>query len=114
MTMLREEFLDFMKENYDERIKEIGDIEQIKVPPKEDVFTNFRAIAAMLEIPPETAVAHLMSEKYVELLRMLQYRHPKAGSLPYLYQIAHDIQNYIDVALAILTDRERNEDDLTF
>lgn len=99
--MTPEEFLAFSEKSYKQRIKILGDPKKKRTAGTNDRFINFRRMGAAKMVPPEQVTTDLCMKQFLDIHDMLSGKHDKSGDFKYLKELIYDVQNYLDIALAI-------------
>ena len=105
---------DFRKlcyEQYQHRMSIMDDGKKARVAGRGDRLIQFKRLAAIHMVSEAEVAMTLCSKQFTDLIDMASGNHPEYNNLNYLRELISDVQNYLDLLLAIETERIEEESD---
>lgn len=104
--MTQEELMKCVQLQHDFRIKILNSSKKKRVANTDDRFLSFKRMATVKKCSVEEASTDLMIKQFVDFVDMSNHSHPDWEDVNYLRELGADIQNYIDITIAIAIERE--------
>ena len=106
--MTNEEFLNFVNHQYKLRLDILDNSKKKRTAGTDDRFIQFRRMAELRCCTMKSAAADLMTKQFTDFLDMADESHAEYNDLDYFIELGADIQNYIDITLAIAIEEKES------
>jgi hypothetical protein len=107
--MHEQEFIRLSGEQYKLRMEIMCDQKKKRTAGQADRLIQFKRLAALHCISDAEVCMNLVSKQFTDLIDMASGNHPKYNDLDYLKELIADVQNYMDLLLAIEVERHEDE-----
>lgn len=104
--MTQEEFMKCIELQHEYRTAIMDDTKKKRTAGSDDRFSHFKRMAAVKKCSMEEASTDLMIKHFIDFVDMSDRSHPDWKNIEYLRELGADIQNYVDITLAIAIERE--------
>ncbi len=104
--MTEKDFLNYIDKQHKLRLSILSDPKKKRMAGTDDRLLNFKRMAGAMYCTEESAAANLMVKQFIDFLDMADESHPKFDDLDYFKELGADIQNYVDITLAIASEGE--------
>jgi hypothetical protein len=104
--MTQEELMKCVQLQHDLRIKILNSSKKKRVANTDDRFLSFKRMAAVKKCSVEEAATDLMVKHFIDFVDMSNHSHPDWNNTDYLRELGADIQNYVDITIAIAIEKE--------
>lgn len=98
-------FMDLIDRQHKTRVGILTNPTKKRVGGTTDRLNQFKRIAAMRNCTTESAAIDLATKQFTDFLDMASGVHPDSENLDYFHELGADIQNYIDLTLAIAQEK---------
>lgn len=99
--MTAKELAIFMKEQFGKRMALRDESSKARVYPEENQFIPFSMMASVLGISAQEQVVNLVAKHFVDVSLMVSGKHPLSKDSLYMEDLIFDIQNYLDILMAM-------------
>lgn len=99
-------FLMIVDEQFEHRKKILSDPKKKRTAGSSDRLLQFKRMAAMRKCTIKSAAIDLCTKQFTDLLDMADETHPKFDDLDYMKELVADVQNYLDIMIAIAVESE--------
>lgn len=104
--MTQKEFMKCVELQYELRIKILNSSKKKRVADTDDRLKQFKRMATVKKCSVEEAATDLMVKHFIDFVDMSDHSHPDWNNTDYLRELGADIQNYVDITIAIAIERE--------
>ncbi len=105
--MTKDEFIKCIELQHKYRIAIMNDTKKKRTAGSDDRFSHFKRMAAVKKCSVEKASTDLMIKHFIDFVDMSDRSHSDWNNIDYLRELGADIQNYVDITLAIAIEREQ-------
>ena len=99
--MTNEDFISIVEQQFLRRKKILSKPEKARVAGTADRLIQFKRMAKMRKCSPMSAAVDLSTKHFTDIIDMADGSHAKSGDINYLRDLISDVQNYLDITLAI-------------
>lgn len=103
--MLESEFLNIVESNFSKRKELLCSPSKRRMGGTFDRLSQFKRMAYLRKVKWEQVPLDLCSKQFTDIIDMVDGSHEKAGDLDYLTELINDVQNYLDLTLALCIER---------
>ena len=100
-------FADFVERQHKIRVSILNSSTKKRMAGSDDRLLQFKRMAVMRRCTPESAAIDLATKHFTDFLDMAAGTNPRWDDFNYFSELGADIQNYIDLTLALMY--EKNE-----
>lgn len=104
--LTQKKFMAIIEENFEERKAILDNPNKKRTAGSPDRMINFKRMAALRMVSEESAAVDLCTKQFTDILDMCSGKHGNSGDTAYLKELVYDVQNYLDIVLAIRMDKE--------
>ena len=103
--MKEQDFMEIVDRQHTFRKSLLSNPDKKRTAGTDDRLLQFRRMAAMRKCTVESAAIDLCTKQFTDLIDMADCSHPKHNDVKFLSDLIADVQNYLDILLAITTER---------
>lgn len=100
-------FLEIVEAQHTNRLSILTSNKKRRVAGTEDRLVQFKRMAALRKCPVKSVPMDLCTKQFTDLIDMADNTHPECKNIEYLEELIADVQNYLDILLALAI--EENE-----
>ena len=110
-SMNEQTFLNYVEAQHAYRLRVLKDPKKKRSLGSTDRLLQFTRLAALRQCSEESAAIDLATKHFTDILDMAEGSHPERDNIDYWRELVADIQNYLDITLALAEDRLVPRDD---
>jgi arabinogalactan endo-1,4-beta-galactosidase len=107
--MDQDKFMQIISDHHTYRMNILCNPKKSRTSGNTDRLIQFKRMAKMRKCSTLSACVDLCTKQFTDILDMADGSHPHAWNVDYFEELISDVQNYLDIALAIMKEEKEND-----
>lgn len=107
--MDQDKFMGIVESHHNYRMNILCNPKKSRTAGNVDRLLHFKRMAKMRKCSVLSACVDLCTKQFTDILDMADGSHPDSWDVDYFEELISDVQNYLDIALAIKKEEVQNE-----
>ena len=105
--MTEDDFLKAVEDQHNVRLSILTSSKKRRVAGTDDRLIQFKRMAALRKCTVKSAAVDLCTKQFTDIIDMADGTHSESNNIPYLKELVADVQNYLDIVVAIAVEENQ-------